>query len=58
MATPARRRRGSVSRHDPAYKRLFSHPALVEELICGFLEGDWIERLDFSTLERIGARNQ
>jgi hypothetical protein len=27
---------------------------MVEELIRGFLPGDWIERLDFSSLERVG----
>jgi hypothetical protein len=27
---------------------------MVEELLRGFVHGDWIERLDFSTLERVG----
>jgi putative YhgA-like transposase len=40
-------------RHDPGYKSLFSHPTLVEELLRGFVREDWIERLDFSTLERV-----
>src|SRR5262245_57635624 len=26
---------------------------MVEKLICGFLHGDWTERLDLSTLERV-----
>lgn len=26
---------------------------MVEELLQGFVQGDWIERLDFSTLERV-----
>ncbi len=39
--------------HDAAYKRLFSHPSLVEGLIRGFLREDWTERLDFSTLEKV-----
>ena len=54
----ARFRRGSKdapSRHDPGYKLLFSHSTLVEELLRGFLHGDWIERLDFSTLEKVGG---
>jgi predicted transposase YdaD len=42
-------------RHDPGYKRIFSHRKMVEELIRGFLPGDWIERLDFSTLERMSG---
>jgi predicted transposase/invertase (TIGR01784 family) len=41
-------------RHDQGYKRLFSHPQAIEELIHGFLRQDWVERLDFSTLERVG----
>jgi predicted transposase/invertase (TIGR01784 family) len=43
-----------VSGHDHGYKRLFSHPQTVEELVRGFLRQDWVERLDFSTLERVG----
>ncbi len=39
--------------HDHGYKRLFSHPEAVEELIRGFLLPDWGEGLDFSTLERV-----
>jgi predicted transposase/invertase (TIGR01784 family) len=39
--------------HDHGYKRLFSHPEAVEELIRGFLPPDWAEGLDLSTLERV-----
>jgi predicted transposase YdaD len=45
----------ATSRHDQGYKRLFSHPATVEELIRGFLREDWVSQLDFSTLERVGS---
>lgn len=41
-----------ISEHDRSFKRLFSHPAVVEELLRGFLREEWAERLDFSTLER------
>lgn len=41
--------------HDQGYKRLFSHAASVEELLRGFLREDWADRLDVSTLERIGS---
>jgi predicted transposase/invertase (TIGR01784 family) len=51
VSTPKRQ---PHSGHDHGYKRLFSHPQTVEELIRGFLPRDWVERLDFSTLERIG----
>jgi hypothetical protein len=48
------RRKSASSRYDQSYKRLFSHPAAVEELLRGFLQEDWTGRLDFSTLERVG----
>jgi hypothetical protein len=41
-------------RHDPGYKAIFSQRTMVKELLRGFVHGDWIERLDFSTLERVG----
>ena len=37
--------------HDRSYRRLFSKPRLVEELIRGFFDEPWVERLDFTTLE-------
>ena len=45
----------TAARHDPGYKSLFSHATMVKGLIRGFLRGDWIERLDFSTLERMAS---
>ncbi|HEV8578541.1 MAG TPA: Rpn family recombination-promoting nuclease/putative transposase [Thermoanaerobaculia bacterium] len=48
------RRKKTAPGHDPGYKRLFSHPKMVEELLRGFLDGDWVAQLDFSTLERVG----
>jgi hypothetical protein len=44
-----------MGKHDRSYRRLFAKPRLIEELIRGFLGQDWIERLDFSTLERVNA---
>ena len=40
---------------DAAYKNLFSHPRMVEDLLRGFAARGWSERLDFSTLERLSA---
>lgn len=54
MRTRERKRRGEAPWHDRGYKRLFSHPAAVEELLRGFLREDWAARLDFSTLENVG----
>src|SRR5688572_30499423 len=41
--------------HDGDYKDLFSHPQMVRDLLSGFVPGQWIERLDFTTLARINA---
>ena len=29
--------------HDEHYKRLFAFPRLVEDLLRGFVRGDWID---------------
>ncbi|NEX23334.1 Rpn family recombination-promoting nuclease/putative transposase [Thiorhodococcus mannitoliphagus] len=39
--------------HDPSYKLLFSHRDLVADLIRGFVHEDWVEQLDFTTLQRV-----
>jgi len=53
MGPPYSGRQGGASEHDHGYKRLFSDPKVVEELIRGFLREDWTAKLDFSTLERV-----
>jgi predicted transposase YdaD len=40
--------------HDHSYKLLFSHAAMVEDLLRGFVREDWVAELDFATLERAG----
>ncbi|OOG22000.1 transposase [Thioalkalivibrio denitrificans] len=40
--------------HDHGYKLLFSHPEMVADLIRGYVREPWVERLDFSTLHRVG----
>ena len=42
-----------MAEHDPSYKLLFSHSEMVADLIRGFVREDWVEELDFSTLERV-----
>ena len=48
---------GSLERiqgeHDGSYKRMFSHAAMVEPLLRRFVFKDWVEQLDFSTLEPV-----
>ncbi len=38
--------------HDRPYKKIFSHPELVTDLIRNFVDEPWVEQLDFTTLER------
>ncbi len=39
--------------HDSTYKRIFSHPELVEELLRDFVAEPWCQQLDFGTLEKL-----
>ena len=43
------------STHDSGYKLLFSHAQVVEDLLRGFVGEDWVEDLDFRTLEKVGG---
>lgn len=47
-----RKKRGAPG-HDRGYRRLFSHPESVEDLLRGFVEEDWVGGLDFSSLEKV-----
>ena len=42
--------------HDPVYRRIFSNPRMIEEVLRRFVAGPWIRKLDFSTLELVPAR--
>jgi hypothetical protein len=37
--------------HDSGYKRLFSHPEMIRDLLLGFVHEPWIADLDFASLE-------
>jgi len=41
------------SNHDARYKRFFSNPILLRELLESFVPEDFIRELDFSTLKRV-----
>ena len=41
--------------HDAAYKGLFSHRRMVEDLLRGFAARKWSDELDFETLEKLPA---
>ncbi len=42
-----------MARHDAGYKLLFSHAAVVADLLRGFVREDWVKEVDFGTLERV-----
>ena len=48
-------RRYGVRMHDAAYKSLFSHRRMVEDLLRGFAAREWSDELDFKTLEKLPA---
>ena len=41
--------------HDSGYKLLFSHPEMVRDLLTGFVQGEWLNNADFSTLTRVNG---
>lgn len=42
-----------ANEHDRRYKKLFSHPVFVQELLEHFVHEDFIKELDFNSLERL-----
>ncbi|KDE39709.1 putative transposase [Nitrincola lacisaponensis] len=42
--------------HDKSYKRFFSDPFMVRELLTGFIHEPWVETLDFTTLETVKSQ--
>lgn len=44
-----------MAKHDPGYKRLFSEPEMVRDLLLGFVPGEWVQRLELSSLEKVNA---
>jgi hypothetical protein len=42
-----------VPEHDKSYKKLFSHPQMIQDLLQGFVTEPWVAQLDFSTLETV-----
>lgn len=41
--------------HDSSNKLLFSHRAMGEDLLTGFVHEDWVAELDFTTLEKVSG---
>ena len=44
-----------TSHHDASYKRLFSHPEMIRDLLTGFVAEPWVREVDFAGLERISG---
>ncbi len=42
--------------HDKTHRLIFFFPRMIEDMIRLLLGGDWLERLDFSTLEKVPER--
>lgn len=38
---------------DHSYKLLFAHPQLVRDLLEGFVGGEWVRQIDFTSLKRV-----
>ena len=47
--------KNSKPAHDQSYKLLFSHKKMVIDLLQGFVKQDWVQQLDFSTLEKVSG---
>ncbi|MDD5037289.1 MAG: Rpn family recombination-promoting nuclease/putative transposase [Methylococcaceae bacterium] len=41
--------------HDHSYKLLFSHAEMVADLLRGFVREDWVQHLDFDSLEKLNG---
>ena len=41
---------------DKTHRLLFHFPRMVEDLVRYCLAGDWVDRLDFSTLDKVPER--
>ena len=44
-----------VATQDNAYKALFSHPALMRDLLCHFVREAWVDSIDFESFEKVGS---
>jgi len=41
-----------MGERDRGYRKLFSHPEMVRDLLEGFVHEEWVYEIDFTTLER------
>ncbi len=46
-----------MTEFDQAYRLIFSHAEMVEDLLRGFVREEWVDALDFSSLERLDTHH-
>ncbi len=46
---------GKDTPHDHSYKRLFSHVEMVSQLLQTYVQEDWVQELEFDTLEKVNS---
>ncbi|MFC6299112.1 DUF4351 domain-containing protein [Pseudomonas sp. CCM 7893] len=44
-----------MAQHDEAYKLIFSHVDMIQDLLQGFVSEDWVKHLNFGTLQKVNA---
>lgn len=44
-----------TNHHDTAYRKLFSHPEMVRDLLTGFVPQPWVHQLDLNSLEKVNS---
>jgi hypothetical protein len=37
---------------DRGYKKLFTHPRMIEDLLRAFVKADFVDQIDFSSLKK------
>jgi hypothetical protein len=50
---PEKRKPWPPQKHDRAYRRFFSLPEMVVDLVRGFIPEDWVRHLDFANMEQM-----
>ena len=41
--------------HDENYKRIFAFPRVIEDLLRAFVPGDWLQEVNFATLDKLST---
>ncbi|MBF0158256.1 MAG: Rpn family recombination-promoting nuclease/putative transposase [Magnetococcales bacterium] len=41
---------------DSSYKRIYSHPEMMRDLLLGFVDRPWVKQLDYTTLQKVPTR--